>query len=47
LTHLSLRPYRLAKVSPRFKQRERRIMLSAAIGTDPSGAAFDTDVDLT
>ena len=40
--------YRIAKVSPRFRQREKRIMLSAAHGTDPSESRKDdTDVDLT
>jgi hypothetical protein len=40
--------YRSAKVSPRFRQRKKRIILSAANGTDPSGSRKDdTDVDLT
>ena len=32
----------LAKVSPRFRQPEKRIMLSAAHGTDPSGRRAST-----
>jgi hypothetical protein len=34
LAHLRAGRYRLAKVSPRFRQRKKRIMLSAAHGTD-------------
>src|SRR5262245_16219123 len=37
--------YRAVKVSLRFRQQVRRIMPSCGVRTDPSGPAFDMEVD--